>query len=276
MTLLDYDLLDSGDGFKLERFGAAKLVRPEASAVWTPRNPVSAWVADSSCQNLGKNLFAWRPYLEPWLISYGDLKFELRLSQSKNIGIFPEQESNWAWLAQKVQPGARILNLFGYTGAVSLVCVRQGAQVCHVDASKSAVKWASDNAKLNHLENIRWIVEDARVFLKREIARKQIYDGLILDPPPFGKAGNSKFLFDRDILELLALCQRVLKPDPDLFLLNSYAANLRPQDLRNLTQNFWKKQKIETGELKIDRLCLSSYAKFSCIFKTCNTKDLSA
>ncbi|MEI6789747.1 MAG: class I SAM-dependent methyltransferase [Myxococcaceae bacterium] len=260
--MLDYDLLDSGDGFKLERFGLLKLIRPDASALCKPKQPKNTWIADSICESLGKNLFAWQPNLEPWMINYGALKLELRLSQSKNIGIFPEQESNWKWLTQKIRPGSKILNLFAYTGAASLVCAQKGAQVCHVDASKAAVKWASDNAKLNNLKNIRWIVEDAQVFLKREIARKSTYDGLILDPPPFGKADKASFLFNRDILELLDLCKQVLKPEPELFLINSYAVNLKPSDLKNLVLRYFGKQKIEAGELRIGPLSLSAYARF--------------
>ena len=262
MSALDYDLLDFGDGLKLERFGSKKLIRPEAGADKQPKHLRNAWVADSTCESQGKNVFVWRPNLVPWLISYGDLKLELRLSQSKNIGIFPEQESNWQWLAQKIRPGSQILNLFAYTGAASLICAQKGARVCHVDASKSAVQWASDNAAVNNLKNIRWIVEDARIFLKREIARKHIYDCLILDPPPFGQASSGNFLFNRDILELLECCRQVLKPQPELFLINSYAVNLKPQDLRNLVARYFRKQKIEAGELKIGPLSLSTYARF--------------
>jgi len=219
MSQLDYELLDCGDRLKLERFGTTKLIRPEMGAIDEPKEPIGDWVTDSECYSEGKSLFRWEPLLEPWVITYGSLKFELRLSQSKNIGIFPEQASNWAWLSKKVKPGSKILNLFAYTGAASLVCAQAGAHVTHVDVSKSSVKWASDNARLSAVDNIRWIVEDARVFLKREIARKNIYDGLILDPPPFGKAGQNSFLFNRDILELLDLCKQVLKPEPDYFCL---------------------------------------------------------
>lgn len=260
--MLDYELIDYGDRLKLERFGAIKLIRPELSATDEPTTPVSDWVADSECNSLGKNQFAWDRPLEPWVITYGDIKLELRLSQSKNIGIFPEQQANWAWLVRKVKPGSKILNLFAYTGAASLVCARAGAHVTHVDASKSAVKWASDNARLSGLTNIRWIVEDAIVFLKREMARKNIYDGVILDPPPFGKAESKNFLFSRDILELLDLCKQVLKPEPDLFLLNSYAANLKPSDLQELVQRYFGKRKVETGELKLSELSISTYARF--------------
>lgn len=262
MTQLNYELLDFGDRLKLERFGAIKIIRPELSAVLEPKKPVADWASDTKCYSMGKGLFKWDPVLEPWVISYGAIKLELRLSQSKNIGIFPEQQTNWDWLSKKVKPGSKILNLFAYTGAASLVCAQAGSQVTHVDSSKSSVRWASDNARLSGLSDIRWIVEDARVFLKREIARKNTYDGLILDPPPFGKAGQQSFLFDRDILDLLSLCKKVLKPEPVLFLLNSYAVNLKPHDLLELLSGYFGKQKIEAGELKLGELSISTYARF--------------
>lgn len=259
MTQLDYELIDFGEGFKFERFGPVKLIRPEAIAVRQPKAPVSSWFADSICTSLGHNKFSWDPILDPWIINYGDIKLELRLSQSKNIGIFPEQQANWTWLAQKAKYNSKILNLFAYTGAASLVCAQAGAYVTHVDSSKSSVKWASDNARLSNLQNIRWIVEDARIFLKREIARKNTYDGLILDPPPFG----DNFLFNRDILDLLSLCKQVLKPEPDLFLFNSYAVNLKPKDLEKLLWTYFKDGKINSGELQLGgELSLSTYVQF--------------
>lgn len=262
MNLLDYELLDFGEGVKLERFGPKILKRPEASALGRPKVPVEAWQPDSVCTALSKNKFHWDRALLPWQITYGDIRLELRLSDSKNIGIFPEQERNWAWLSKKVRPGANILNLFAYTGGASLVCAKKGAQVCHVDASKAAVNWASKNARLSSLENIRWIVDDAKTFLKREIARNSQYDGLILDPPPFGKAGTLNFQFSRDILVLLELAKQVLKPETGFFLLNSYAVNMKPKELKRLVFSYFGDKQIEAGELKIQELSLSTYARF--------------
>lgn len=260
MKELDYELLDYGNGQKLERFGPVKLIRPEAGANHQTR--FSNWQADSICQVLGGNRFAWDPMLKPWIIERGKIKLELRLSQSKNIGVFPEQEANWTWLANQVKPNQKILNLFAYTGAASLACASLGAQVCHVDASKSTVQWASENARLSGLSNIRWIVEDAMVFLRREVARHSQYDGIILDPPPFGQASKGRFVFNQDIAELLKLCQQVLKAKPDFFLLNSYAVNLKPRDLKNLVAGVFQREKIETGELKLKELAISTYARF--------------
>ncbi|MES2503367.1 MAG: class I SAM-dependent methyltransferase [Myxococcota bacterium] len=262
--MLDYELIDYGKGLKFERFGSKKLIRPEGSVQKQPKNPIFSWKEDSACRSQGTRHFEWDPPLEPWVIEYDGLKLELRVTNSKNIGVFPEQEANWQWLAKKVQPGMKILNLFAYTGAATMICARAGAEVCHVDASKGAVRWASDNAKLSGLGEmpIRWIVEDAMAFLRREATRGRTYDGVILDPPPFGKADADNFLFKRDIGELLGACKRVLPEHPKLFLLNSYAMNLEPEDLRDLVARHFKGEKIETGELKVGDLALSTYARF--------------
>ena len=159
----------------------------------------------------------------------------------------------------------KILNLFAYTGAATLICAQAGAEVCHVDASKAAVRWASENARLSGLEQapIRWICDDARAFLKREQKRGKLYDGILLDPPPFGRADSSQFVFKKHILELLEACQAVLDSQPKLFLLNSYAMNLGHSSLNKLVQPFFPGQKVETGYLSIGELKLSSYARFA-------------
>ncbi len=264
-ALAEYELIDYGSGLKFERFGSVKLIRPEPAAQRNSKTPVNSRQADSVCTPLGKGRFSWTDSLEPWVIRTGEIKLQLRLSHSQNIGIFPEQESNWHWLSEHVKPGMKILNLFAYTGAATLVCAKAGAAVCHVDASKAAVRWASENAKLNSLEHagIRWIVDDALEFLRREHLRGKLYDGVLLDPPPFGRAAGGEFLMKRDLDKLMQAVKAVLSERPKIFLLNSYAMNLKPAQLAEMVKPYFKGVKLQTGELRIGDLPLSSYVRIS-------------
>ncbi len=260
---LDYELIDFGNGFKLERFGRYKLMRPEPRAIGKPNKPLSKWNKDSICLKTKGMVYKWDPVLSPWLVNFGNFKFELKLSHSKNIGIFPEQQSNWLWLLSKVKPGMNLLNLFAHTGFSSLICAKAGAAVCHVDSSKSIVRQAIRNASLNEVGNIRWIIDDVRLFLKREIKRKVKYDGIILDPPPFGCSKNQKFLFKNDIHYLLDLCRRVYAEKPILFLINCYSVPINLIELKYIVKNQLPTHfPIETGELKNSKLPMSIYARF--------------
>ncbi|MBH1989223.1 MAG: class I SAM-dependent methyltransferase [Myxococcaceae bacterium] len=258
--MLDYELVDFGRGRKLERFGSVILERPEALA----QQEASSlnWRPHSLCRDLVGNRYDWQPRLEPWLIRYESLEFELRQSQSKNIGIFPEQEQNWKWLSKRVRSGFKVLNLFAYTGVASLVCAKAGACVTHVDASKSTVAWASANAQRNQMKGIRWIVDDAQKFAEREFKRGNRYDGIILDPPPFGLAQNKQFVFQKEILNLLVSCKVLLRSNESFFLLNSYAQNMSPQNLKLLIGKVFYEKKAEVGELKLGPLSISTYARF--------------
>lgn len=252
---LDYELLDSGDGFKYERFGSYTIVRADVEAIGSPRSAISSWVTTAP---------------DFWNVSYGNLIFKLKLS-SKNIGIFPEQVENWKWLSQKVSPSSHILNLFAYTGGATMVCAQAGASVCHVDAAKSIVCAASKNAELSGLSDkpIRWIVDDAMKFLKREIVRGVQYDGVILDPPPFGHASGGSFAFRKHATELLNLCKQVLVPNPKIFLLNCYALHYTPDDAAELVKEVFTQVHVECGELTLkesqrdQKLSCSVYARFS-------------
>lgn len=259
---LDYQLLDYGNGVKLERFGCRVILRPEPRAIEAPKISISKWKQDSICRRISGTNYIWDPLLDPWLINFNNLKLKLKLSNSKNIGIFPEQESNWLWLTSKIKPNMKILNLFAYTGVASLVCAKLGASVCHVDASKSSIKHAIENAMLNKIQTIRWITDDVFSFLKREISRNIIYDGIILDPPPYGSFWNKKFLFKKDIFELLNLCAQVSSKKPSLFLINCYAVRIKKTELMCLVKNKFPFQSIETGDLKLSELLMSFYARF--------------
>jgi 23S rRNA (cytosine1962-C5)-methyltransferase len=268
---LDYELVDFGAGFKLERFGAHKLMRPDAAATGPLRTYLGEWEHDSVWDRVGKD-GAWDRELSPWVISRGPMLLELRQSQSKNIGVFPEQESNWDWLASTLWRHKRplkVLNLFAYTGAASIICAQNMAQVTHVDSARSAVRWASDNAQRSggSALSIRWIVDDAQSFLNKEIRRGQRYDGIILDPPPMGHGQGNRFEFRKDALDLIRSCKELLADEPAFFLLNAYAMNLTPEALGRLVGPVIALP-LQVGELGIKealgdrRLSCSVYARY--------------
>jgi 23S rRNA (cytosine1962-C5)-methyltransferase len=194
------------------------------------------------------------------------------LSQSKNVGLFPEQEANWQWLRQTIsaQGAPNILNLFAYTGGATLVAAKAGAQVCHVDSAKSTVRWASHNWEISGLGNrpVRWIVDDAMKFLRREIARGVRYDGVILDPPPVGHGKGSIFAFKKHALDLLALTKQALRDKPLLFLFNCYALNYTPAMAKEWVQMVFGRIPMESGELFVNEkkrsktLSCSVYVRF--------------
>ena len=241
----DYALLDSGGGRKLERYGPYTVVRPEPQAMWDPRLPQDAWdkadaVFDPSDEeDAGKWRFRGKPK-ESWLMAWGDVRFHARFTAFRHLAFFPEQAANWAWLDQRVRalPGQpRILNLFGYTGVASLVCAAAGAHVTHVDASKKAIAWARENAALSGLDDrpIRWICEDARRYVQREVRRGSRYDGIILDPPKYGRGPDGEVwrLFE-NLPELSALCAELLGENASFLLLNAYAERISGAALSSL------------------------------------------
>ena len=230
----DYELLDTGDGEALERLGPYKLVRQEPQAIWHRSLPDNIWESADAVMvpTGGESGGYWdykRQIQQPWVINYKGLSCEIRLSKSRHIGVFPEQASHWDWIEEQIRSAGRplkVINLFGYTGMATAAAARGGAHVTHVDASKHAVAWASHNLDLSGLEKapVRWLVEDARKYLRREAKRKSFYDGIILDPPKFGR-GPSGRVWDyfEDISALLEQCRRVLTPNPQFICLTSYA-----------------------------------------------------
>lgn len=230
----DYALLDSGQGEALERVGPYTLIRPEPQAIWSKTLPKEDWDgADAVMISTGGEHGGYwenrRTIHQPWTIAYQGLKCEIRLSKSRHIGVFPEQAPHWDWIGDQVRTSQRtlkIINLFGYTGMATAAAARAGAQVTHVDASKHAVAWASRNLDLSGLGKapVRWLVEDARKYLKREAKRKSYYDGIILDPPKFGRGPSGRvWEYFEDIAGLLKLCRRVLSDQPRFICLTSYA-----------------------------------------------------
>ena len=260
----DYALLDSGGGRKLERYGPYTVVRPEPQAMWTPRLPGSAWEkADavfnpSDEEDAGNWRFKGKPQ-ESWPMAWGDAKFHARFTAFRHLAFFPEQAANWAWLDERLRatPGQpKVLNLFGYTGVASLVCAAAGAHVTHVDASKKAIGWARENAALSGLEDrpIRWICEDARRYVQREVRRGSRYDGIILDPPKYGRGPDGEVwrLFE-NLPELAALCTELLSENASFLLLNAYAERISGAALSSLLASNLQDRggRIDWGELTL-------------------------
>lgn len=287
-TTSNHRLLDSGEGFRLEQFGPNIIARPDTNCVWQ-RNFPEKWNDIQASYNRDKKgdlLWHTTPkFKEPWHFSYvlptldqektRKIVCHLRQSQSKNIGIFPEQGANWSWMAniiQSVPYKPQVLNLFGYTGAATLAAAASGADVCHVDASQAAVNLARENQVLSKLEQseIRWIVDDCSKFVAREIKRETFYDGLIIDPPAFGRDQKGKvFEFEKQIYKLLGLCKQVLKEKPLFVIFNGYSMGYSATVLKQLLQDFFPKENIEFGELHLKEfsskrtLPCSLYARFT-------------
>ena len=239
-----YELLDSGNGAKLERFGEIVLARPCAQAVWQPQRPARWKSADATFDREDGNRWHGRNRLpQEWVIDVDGTRFRLSGTDFGHLGIFPEQRAQWTWIRETVAAAGRpvrALNLFAYSGGSTLAAARGGAEVCHLDASKGMVQWARANAALNGLENhpIRWIVDDAHKFLNREIRRGRRYDGIILDPPTYGRGGNGEtYKIERDLTETLRLCRALLSDSPLFLLLSAHTPGHTPIVLGNvLTQ----------------------------------------
>lgn len=262
----DYELLDSGTGKKLERYGAYVLSRPDPQALWLPLKDRATWGnADATFVRDGTKA-TWRKSKElpaSWAIQFGGLVFEVRPTSFKHTGIFPEHLPNWEWMTEKLKikheksSAPKVLNLFGYTGGASLACAAAGAEVTHVDGSKMAITWARKNQELSGLNDakIRWILDDAILFLKREIKRGNKYDAIVMDPPAFGRGPKGEvWKIEEQFAELMNLCQAVLSDRPLFFLINGYASGYSPIAYQNTLRFLIDAHggTIETGELAIE------------------------
>ena len=257
----DYELLDSGDGEKLERFGPHLLSRPDPQALWPKRLDPQEWKkADAYfVRNSERAEWTIRNKLpDRWPIEFGGLKFWIKPTAFKHVGLFPEQQPNWEWIRECIPAvNVEILNLFGYTGGATLACAQAGAKVVHVDGSKAAVTWARENAELSGLKDkpVRWITEDARLFVEREIRRGRMYDGIIMDPPAFGHGPESElWKIEEHFLPLIDNCRKLLKPDPLFFLINGYSAGYSAVAYENNLLPLKAKfgGEVEIGELAIE------------------------
>ncbi|HEV8666900.1 MAG TPA: class I SAM-dependent methyltransferase [Candidatus Paceibacterota bacterium] len=257
-----YELIDSGGEAKLERFGDVVLLRPDPQALW-PKGKPEEWskangvyVKENSEGN--KAAGKWTGDIpKEWPIEFGGLTLIVKPTSFKHTGIFPEQLPNWEFIADKVTPGAKVLNLFAYTGGATLAAAKAGAEVTHVDASKSAVAWARENATASGLADkpIHWIVEDVLTYVTREIKRGSKYDAIIMDPPAFGHGPKSEiWKIEENFVELVTLCKQFLSDKPAFILINGYAEGYSPiafaQNISDLKEKFGGE--VQYGELAIE------------------------
>jgi len=252
-----YALLDCGDERKLERFGPWILDRPSPQAIWPKRTPQRWSEAHAFFERQESGNGEWRVHQPkchtPWRAQFFGLQFEIRLTGFGNVGLFPEHRAHWDWLRDNIRTRAQtadaphILNLFAYTGGASLVCALAGARVTHVDAAKAVNAWAIANAKHNHspAERLRFLAEDAPKFINREIRRGRRYDGIILDPPSFGRGtAGEVWKIERDFYPLLCLCQELLSEHPLFLLITAHSPGITPMSLQSLmpmTDGTWQR-----------------------------------
>ena len=242
----DYELLDCGNGEKLERWDTQYLVRPDPQAIWaTPRrNP--AWKRANARylrSQSGGGHWEKKALPESWKIRYRDLTFQVKPMNFKHTGLFPEQAVNWDFAMEKIRSAdrpIRVLNLFAYTGGATVACAAAGASVCHVDAARGMVSWARENARSSHLEDapIRWIVDDCAKFVEREIRRGRRYDAIIMDPPSYGRGpGGEVWKLEDSLYPFVELVAGVLSDQPLFVILNSYTTGLAPSVLTYILQS---------------------------------------
>ncbi len=250
-----YTLLDSGNQNKLEQVGDYTLVRPCSQAVWKPQLDENGWrEADAIFSREPSN--RWKGNLpSSWKLEYENLFFKIVPTDFGHLGIFPEHALLWRWMKGRLRKGSAVLNLFAYTGGATLTAAQAGAEVCHVDASKTAVAWARENATLNRLDKapIRWIVDDVIKFLRREVRRGKRYDGIILDPPTFGRGNKGEiFKIENDLPEILKLCFELLTPEPLFVILSSHTPGYTPLVLHHLLAQISERGTIEKGEMVVE------------------------
>lgn len=280
----DYELIDSGNFEKLERFGPYFLLRPEPQAIWNASLPsdewerlVTAWFKKEK-NDVEKGRWILRKDMpEQWFIQYQykkmNLKLRLGLTAFRHIGIFPEQVENWNYIYDSVsfmnEQQPKVLNLFAYTGGASLAACAAGAEVVHVDSVKPVINWARENMEASGLTGIRWVVEDALKFVRREVRRGSMYNGIILDPPAYGRGPDGeKWILEENLNELVQLCEKILLPSKSFLLANLYSMGFSALVLENLVNSYFPgKVEKESGEIFLadksgKRLPLGTFLRF--------------
>jgi 23S rRNA (cytosine1962-C5)-methyltransferase len=278
----DYELIDSGDGMKLERYGNVVMSRPEPQAIWKPQKP-EVWTNAQAVFEWKDGKSEWKTagtVPEAWPLSWNEVKFTARLTSFKHTGIFPEQAVNWEWIEKAIKDvrgltseSPKVLNLFGYTGIASVVAAKAGASVTHIDASKQSLDWAHDNARFSGIPEgmIKYLYEDAAKFAEREVRRGSKYDGIILDPPAFGRGAKGEvWKIENQLQELIATTKELLSDKPGSFyLLNGYAAGYNARSFAQLIESIFRAENGNYGDLSIqesgsDRaIPLGIYCNFS-------------
>ena len=263
----DYELIDSGDGKKYERFGNVSLVRPCSQAMWRPSAPEEWRRATASFDREDGNRWHNRGALpEEWTIETAGIKFRLGGTDFGHLGIFPEQRAQWKWIRETVAQAAgrsvsgegkppAVLNLFAYSGGSTIAAAQGGAEVCHLDASKGMVQWARGNAGLNRLKDhpIRWIADDAHKFMEREIRRGRRYDAVIFDPPTFGRGANGEmYKIERDLGKTVSLVKALLSSRPVFVLFSSHTPGLSCAVASNIMRQAFPGARIDAGEMLLE------------------------
>ncbi|HYD35758.1 MAG TPA: class I SAM-dependent methyltransferase [Vitreimonas sp.] len=264
----DYQLLDSGDGEKLERFGEFVLRRPDPQIIWSKTLPVAEWQrADAAFERTQGDKGVWKfktKMPQEWLMHWEDMATVVKLSPFKHTGVFPEQGAQWQWLRQRLAEAKtaetatplQVLNLFAYTGMASMVCAKAGAKVTHVDASRAAIGWAKQNQLASGLDerSVRWILDDVVKFVSREVRREVKYDGIILDPPVYGHGPNGEtWEFKESLPLLLDLCSQILSDKPLFIVMNAYAVSTSAVTLGNVMSEMMSQHpgEVQVGELAL-------------------------
>ena len=260
----EYKLLDMADGMKLELWNGFKLLRPDPQVLWPDKTNPELWDnIDAIYHRSSSGGGSWEvknPKLnDKWDIHYKDLTFNLKLMGFKHTGLFPEQAYNWDLIINKIKESKRkdvkVLNLFAYTGGASIAALSAGASVVHVDSSRGMVEWAKTNAYSSNLADrpIRYIVDDVRKLVKREINRGNKYDIILMDPPSFGRGSKSEvWTIENDLYKLVKMCSEILTEDPILFIINSYTTGLSKTILESVLKLTIKKP----GKISSDELCI--------------------
>lgn len=261
----DYEILDMANGEKLERWGEFYLIRPDPQIIWHEKSFPKKWNNANARYNrssTGGGAWEYKKRLpENWQIKYKNLTFNIKPMGFKHTGLFPEQAVNWDWMINKIKHSNRkdikVLNLFAYTGGATVACLSAGASVCHVDSSKGMVAWAKENVESSGLKSspVRFIIDDVVKFVKREIRRGNKYDGIIMDPPSYGRGKNGEvWQFEDNISDLVELCTEILSDKAIFFLINSYTTGISSKVLENILNLKIKnvKGKITSGEIGIN------------------------
>lgn len=243
----DYELLDMADGMKLERWGEYIFSRPDPQVIWKEKTYPELWKKADAIyirSTTGGGHWEYKNKLKPnWKIKYRDLTFNIKPMGFKHTGLFPEQAGNWDYMSDKIKAAKakgkkeiNVLNLFAYTGGATVACSSAGANVCHVDSSQGMTTWAKENIVSSGLENnkVRFLVDDVKKFVAREIRRGNKYDGIVMDPPSYGRGKNGEvWNIETDLYELIVMCSQILSDDPIFFLVNSYTGGLSGTVVKN-------------------------------------------
>ena len=267
----DYELIDCSSGERLERWGKTILIRPDPQIIWNTSKNDERWnKADAIYHRSNTGGGSWevknKKLKNSWKISYNNLNFGIKMMNFKHTGVFPEQAVNWDLLnniISKSKSNLNILNLFAYTGGATLACAQAGAKVCHVDASKGMVSWARENAKISNMEDksIRWIVDDCEKFVLREIRREQKYEGIIMDPPSYGRGPKGEiWKIEDNIFDFIKLCESLLSDKAEFFIINSYSTGLSPSVMGYMLSKIIKENRGAIRDCRVLNFTLRLHA----------------